>query len=478
MNYRVISHTLGWVAIVEAACMALPLICAAIYGEACIKSFAICILLCLAVGFLLTRGKIVRREMYARDGFVTVAASWIMISILGAMPFMLILKDFAFADALFETVSGFTTTGASILNDVEALPKSLLFWRSFTHWIGGMGVLVFLVALLPLSGGTNMYLIKAESPGPSVSKLVPKVRSTAKILYLIYIFMTAVQIILLLIGGMKPFDALTLSFGTAVTGGFGIKNSSIADYSTYSQWVITIFMILFGIDFSVYHSLFIRRFSSAIRSEEVRVYLLTIAAATAVIMYNCRGLFEGFFDALRHSAFQVASVITTTGYSTADFDKWPELSKTVLLLLMFIGACAGSTGGGIKVSRVIVMFKSIVKEVKIAAHPKSTHKLQLSGRPVEHETQRSINVFFAAYIVIYVVSLLVISIDNFDFTTNFSAVVATFNNIGPGFSKVGPTMNFSAYSTLSKVVLTFDMLAGRLEIFPLLVFFAPYTWKK
>lgn len=478
MNVKVIRHTLGWVAIVEAACMLMPLICAAIYKESCIGAFLCSIILCAGIGFLLTRGSVQRREMYARDGFVTVAASWIMISLLGAIPFMLGAEGFNFVDALFETVSGFTTTGASVLSDVEALPKSLIFWRSFTHWIGGMGVLVFLVALLPLSGGTNMYLIKAESPGPSVGKLVPKVRATAKILYEIYIVLTVVQAVLLVLGGMELFDALTLTFGTAGTGGFAVKNSGIANYSPYCQWVITIFMIIFGIDFSVYYCILMRKFSAAFRSEEVRVYLLTIAAATGIILYNCRHLFSGFFEGLRHSAFQVASIITTTGYSTVDFDLWPELSKTVLLLLMFIGACAGSTGGGIKVSRVIIMFKSIIKEIRLAVRPKSMHKLQFDGRTVEHETQRSINVFFAAYIVIFVVSILIISIDNFDFTTNFSAIAATLNNIGPGLGKVGPTMSFGEYGALSKLVMTFDMLAGRLEIFPLLVFFAPYTWKK
>ncbi len=478
MNYRIIFNTLGWVLNIEAACMLLPLICALVYSEKMASVFLICMVICLLAGVLLTCRRPKNKSMYAREGFVIVALSWIFMSIFGALPFYISGYIKSFGDALFETVSGFTTTGASILSDVEVLPKSLLFWRSFTHWIGGMGVLVFLVALLPLSGGDNMYLIKAESPGPSVSKLVPKVRSTAKILYGIYIAFTVLEIILLLLGGMEAFDAITLSFGTAGTGGFGIKNSSIADYTSYQQNVITVFMIIFGVDFSVYYILLMGKVRLALRSEEARTYLGIILVAITLICINSFDKFLGLADAIKHSAFQVASIITTTGYATADFDKWPEFSKTILVALMFVGACAGSTGGGIKVSRIIILVKSLIKEIKIAAHPRSVHKITMNSRPIVHETVRAVNTFMVAYFIIFAVSVLIISFDNLDFTTNFTAVVATINNIGPGLGGVGPTQNFSVYSPLSTAVLTFNMLAGRLEIFPMLILLSPYAWKK
>lgn len=478
MNYRIIIHTLGWVLSFEAICMFLPFICSIFYGEASMLTFAVCILICLAAGICCLAISPREKSMYAKEGFVTVSLSWILLSIFGSLPFVISGSIPNFIDALFETVSGFTTTGASILRDVEALPKSMLFWRSFTHWIGGMGVLVFLVAVLPLSGGSNLYLLKAESPGPSVEKLVPRIKSTAKILYGIYTVLTLIEFLFLLGGGLDMFESLTLSFGTAGTGGFALRNSGAAEYSPYIQYVLTIFMIIFGINFSLYYLLLIRRVKEVIHSDELRAYLCIILTSIVIICINSRGMFGSLADAIRHSSFQVASVITTTGFSTADFDKWPELSKTILLTLMFIGASAGSTGGGIKVSRIIILLKSIAKELKIAAHPKSAHKASMDGRTIEHETIRSINVFIVAYILIYVVSLLIISIDNFDFTTNFSAIAATINNIGPGFGKVGPVCNFSIYSPISKILLIFDMLVGRLEIFPMLMLFSPYTWKK
>lgn len=478
MNYRIILHTLGWVLNIEAVTMLLPLLCSVLYGESCSVDFAVCIILCAVLGIALTIKSPGKKAMYAKEGFVGVALSWIFLSVFGALPFFISGYIPNFADAVFETVSGFTTTGASILRDVEALPKGLIFWRSFTHWMGGMGVLVFIVAILPLAGGNNIYLVKAESPGPSVGKLVPKIRSSAKILYVMYIVLTAIQVILLLCVGLSLFEALTLSFGTAGTGGFGIVNSSIADYSPFVQNTITVFMILFGIDFSLYYMILLGKFREVIRSEELRAYLGIIAAAVIVIIINCGNIFASFGEALRHAAFQVASIITTTGYSTADFDRWPELSKTVLLVLMFIGACAGSTGGGIKVSRIMILFKSFIKEIKIAAHPNSTHRIRMNGRVVEHEVVRGVNAFMAAYICVYVVSLLIVSIDNFDILTNISAIAATLNNIGPGLSKVGPVCNFADFSILSKVVMTLDMLIGRLEIFPILVLFSPYTWRK
>ncbi len=478
MNYRVVFYTLGWALNIEAVCLILPLICAICYGEPYLIHFAICIALNLALGIALTLRKPENKKMYAKEGYITVALSWILISIFGALPFYISGAIPSFVDAFFETVSGFTTTGSSILTDVEVLPKSMIFWRSFTHWIGGMGVLVFLVSILSLFGGNNLHLIKAESPGPSVSKLVPKVKSTAKLLYGMYLGITVTEIILLLFGGLNLFEALTLTFGTVGTGGFAILNSGLSNYSSYVQIVITVFMVLCGIDFSVYYLLIMRRFRSAVRSDEVRVYLGLFAVSSLVIAFNCLNLFSGFGEALKHSAFQVASVMTTTGYATANFDLWPELSKTILVLLMFIGACAGSTGGGIKVSRIILSLKSIVKEIRITAHPKSTHKITMNGKLVEHETIRSVNVFMVAYLLIFAVSLLIVSLDNMDFTTNFTGVAATINNIGPGLSVVGPTGNFSAFSPLSKLVFSFDMLAGRLEIFPLLVLLSPYTWKK
>ena len=478
MNYRIIAYTLGWVMNVEAICLILPLICSFAYGEPYKPVYIICILLCGILGILLTVKKPDNEVMYSKEGYVTVALSWIFLSIFGCLPFVISGYIPNFIDALFETVSGFTTTGASILTDVELLPKSLLFWRSFTHWIGGMGVLVFMVALLPLSGSGNMHLIRAESPGPSVSKLVPKVKTTAKILYTIYIAMTALQIILLLVGGLNVFEAVTTSFGTAGTGGFGIYNSSIANFSPYVQYVVTIFMILFGVDFSVYYLVLLKRMGRAIYSSEVRTYILIILTAIGLIFLNCRGLHGTAEETFRHSAFQVASVITTTGYATADFNLWPEFSKAILVMLMFIGACAGSTGGGIKVSRVIILVKSIAKEIRLAAHPRITRKITMNGRVVEHETVRAVNVFMMAYLLILAFSILIISIDGFSFTTNFTAVVATINNIGPGLEAVGPTGNFAGYSVLSKIVLIANMLVGRLEIFPMLVLLSPHTYKK
>ena len=478
MNYRIILYTLGCVLNIEAIAMCLPLICALIYGEAQVWAFLISICICLAFGLPLTIWNSKNKAMYAREGFTAVALSWIVMSIFGSLPFVISGSIPNFINALFETVSGFTTTGASILSDVEILPKSIIFWRSFTHWIGGMGVLVFIVAVLPLSGGSNMYLVKAESPGPSVSKLVPKVKSTAKILYGIYIFLTIAEIVLLLLGGMSIFDSLTLSFGTAGTGGFGILNSGAETYTPYIQWIITIFMILFGIDFSVYYLILVRNFKAAFRSDEVKAYLGIILLSVILITLNCRGLFDTITDAIRNVAFTVSSIITTTGYATVDFDKWNEFSKAILFGLMFIGACAGSTGGGMKVSRIIILLKSIVKEIKIAAHPRSTHKLTMNGRLIEHETVRAVNVYFVSFFVIYAASFFIVSLNNYDFTTNFTAVAATINNIGPGFKMVGPTQNFGFFNPLSKIVFIMDMLIGRLEIFPMLVLFSRYTWKR
>ena len=479
MNFKAIRFVLSWVLKIEALCMLLPLICGFCYGEnQNIIIWIFSIGLCLLFGFGICLKTPANKTMYAKEGFVSVALSWIVMSIFGAVPFVLSGTIPSFVDAVFETVSGFTTTGASIMADVESAPKSMLFWRSFTHWIGGMGVLVFITAFIPLKGSGNFQLIKAESPGPSVSKLVPKAKSTAKILYGIYLFITLLQITLLFLGGMSFFDSVTLTFGTVGTGGFGVRNSGIADYSSYSQIVITVFMILCGIDFSVYYLLLMRKFKAAVSSSEVRCYLGIIVTAIILVSISIYPMFGNLFDTVKHSAFQVGSIITTTGYSTVDFNLWPEFSKAILVVLMFIGACAGSTGGGIKVSRIMILLKSIVKEIRILAHPKSTLKIKLNGRVVEHETVRAVNVFLVAYLAVFAFSLLVISVDNLDFTSNFTAVAATINNIGPGLAAVGPVSNFSAYSPLSTVVLIFDMLIGRLEVFPILLLFSPYTWKK
>lgn len=478
MNYKVIFHTLGWVLNIEAMAMVLPLICSLCYGEwDMAKIFLICIALCLAIGIVLAKRPLTKKTMYAKEGFICVALSWIVLSIFGSLPFI-ISNTASFVDSLFETASGFTTTGASILSDVEILPKGLLFWRSFTHWLGGMGVLVFLVAILPLAGGNNLHLIKAESPGPSVSKLVPKVRSTAKILYLMYLGLTALQVMFLLLGGFNLFEALTTTFGTAGTGGFGILNSGCAEYSPYIQIVITVFMILFGVNFSLYYLLLLGKIRDVFKSEELRVYFGIILLSIVIIVLNCKDMYQNIGDAIRHTAFQVSSIITTTGYSTTDFDLWPSLSKTIMVLLMFSGAMAGSTGGGIKVSRIIILFKSLKKEIFSSIHPNATKKVSIDGRPVEHQVVRGVNNYMAAYVIIFALSVLIISLDNFDLTTNFTAVLACINNIGPGLEAVGPTQNFSLFSDFSTLVLAADMLIGRLEIFPFLVLFAPSTWRK
>ena len=478
MNYSIIFYIIGWILNLEAAFMLPSCLVALIYQENSGWSLVAAVLLCLLIGLPLVIRKPKNRVFYLREGFATTALCWIVLSCVGALPFVLSGYIPNPVDALFETVSGFTTTGASILTDVEALPHCLLFWRSFTHWIGGMGVLVFLLTLIPLTGGSHMNLMKAESPGPSVTRLVPKVKSTAKILYMIYIVLTIIEIFLLLFGGMPLFDSITLSLGTAGTGGFGIKNDSIAGYSTYCQVIITIFMILFGINFNAYFLILIRKFRQAWESEEVRAYLLIIAAATLAITFNVRGYFSSFAQAFKQTIFQVASIITSTGYATTNFDLWPEFSRTILVLLMFVGACAGSTGGGIKVSRILILLKTVKKELIQLLHPRSVRRIQIDGKAIEHEVVRSTNVYMGVYIFIFAFSMLLIALNNFDLITNFSAVAATLNNIGPGLSLVGPIGNFSMFSDFSKLVLIFDMLAGRLELFPLLLLFVPNTWKR
>jgi len=478
MNIRIILYFLGWVLKIEALFMILPYIIAAIYQEKNGIYFLIVGLMSGVLGWLISHKPPQNKAFYAREGFVSVALSWIVLSFFGALPFYLSGEIPLFEDALFEIISGFTTTGTSILPDVEALSRCMIMWRSFTHWIGGMGVLVFILAILPMVGGCNMHIMKAESPGPSVGKLVPKVKTTAKILYLIYFAMTLVQIVILLCSGMHWFDAVAMTFGTAGTGGFGILNDSAASYTTFQQGVITVFMILFGVNFNVYYLFLIKKPKEALLSEEARYYLLIILAAIVLITWNIRGSFSSLFQAIHHSAFQVASIITTTGYATLDFDLWPSFSKTILVILMFIGACAGSTGGGMKVSRIVIGMKTVKKELSTLIHPRSVKILRFEGKAIEHTVLRSVNTYFIAYMVIFVVSLLIVSIENYDLVTNFTAVTTALNNIGPGLGKAGPTCNFSFFSPLTKVVLMFDMLAGRLELFPMLLLFSPRTWMR
>lgn len=478
MNISMILYFLGWVLKIEGILMILPCAIALIYQELSGLYFLGTGLFCVISGWLMSRKKPSDTVFYAKEGFVSVALSWIVLSIFGALPFYFSGEIPLFADALFEVISGFTTTGASVLSDVEVLSRCMVMWRSFTHWIGGMGVLVFILAVLPLAGGYNMHIMRAESPGPSVGKLVPRVKLTAKILYVIYFSMTVLQILILLASGMPWFDSLAMSFGTAGTGGFGILNSSCGSYTAFQQVILTIFMILFGINFNVYYLFLIKKPKDALHCEEMRGYLAIIAASILLIAWNIREYYPTILQAIRHSAFQVASIITTTGYSTADFDLWPSFSKTILVILMFVGACAGSTGGGIKVSRIAIAFKTVKKEMSSLIHPRSIKILKYEGKPIEHTVLRSINTYLITYMLIFACSVLLISLNEFDSTTNFTAVAATLNNIGPGLEKVGPTCNFGIYSPFSKYVLMFDMLAGRLELFPMLLLFSPRTWMK
>ncbi len=477
MNFKMITYVIGWLLIFEAIFMTVPVITAICYGETQVWYFIGTALFCLIAGKLLTLKKRKKTTLYARDGFVIVALSWIVMSIFGAMPFFLSGAIPNYVDALFETVSGFTTTGASILSDVEALPKCMLMWRSFTHWVGGMGVLVFIMAFLPLSGGQNMHIMKAESPGPSVGKLVPRVKTTALLLYSIYFVLTLLQFLLHLFGGMNVFESLNTAFATAGTGGFGIYNTSFGEFSPYNQIVVTVFMVLFSLNFNSYYFILVGKLKEAFNLE-IKAFLLIVASSIAVITVNISTMFDSVGDALRHAAFTVGSVVSTTGFSTVDFDLWPELSKVILVMLMFMGACAGSTGGGIKVSRILILFKGVAKEIEMLIHPREIKKIKLDSHPVEHETVRSVNAYMVSYLLIYAISMLLISFDNCDFTTNFTSVVATLNNIGPGLEMVGPTQNFGFFSAGSKLVLIFDMLAGRLELVPMLLLFAPSTWKK
>ena len=473
-----IIYILGKMLGVEGVVLLIPALVSLIYWEKSGFSFLIVSAILCGIYLIFGRKRPKCTRIYGKESFAIVALAWLLWSLFGALPFVISGSIPNYIDAFFETVSGFTTTGSTILQEIESLPMGINFWRCLTHWIGGMGVLVFLLSLLPLAGGYHMNLMRAESPGPSVSKLVPKVQSTAKILYTIYFGMTVMQIIFLLIGRMPLFDALCITFGSAGTGGFGIKNDSMGSYSTYCQIITTIFMIAFGVNFSAYYLILKKKFRQAFAIEEVRCYLGIIAAAIVIIAINTRHLFSGIGTAVQQAAFQVGSIITTTGYSSTDFNQWPSLSKAVLVLLMFIGACAGSTGGGIKVSRILLLCKAAGKELQHYLHPSSVKKLKMDDKPVSHEMLRSTNIFLSVYLINFAASILIVAIDNFDLVSTFTAVATTLNNIGPGLEVAGPLGNFSSFSYLSKSVMIFDMLAGRLEIFPLLLLFCRGTWKK
>ncbi len=420
-------------------------------------------------------------SFYAQEGLAATSVSWILISLFGALPFTLTGEIPNYINALFETVSGFTTTGASILTDVETLSRCSLYWRSFTHWLGGMGMLVFVLAVIPgakKEAGSGIHLMRAESPGPSVGKLTPHLRQTAIILYVIYILLTVLCVIFLLVGGMPVFDSFCIAFGTAGTGGFAVTNASMGAYNTYLQGVVTVFMFLFGINFNIYYLILLRQFRSIFKNEELRAYVVIAVTSVIMISINISSMFDSFFTALHHSAFQVSSLMTTTGFATVDFEQWPAFSKAILLLLMFIGASAGSTGGGLKVARVLLLGKSIWKTIIKTLHPRKVHIVRLDGRAVEAATSHGVNAYLAIYCCIVLISFVIISLDGYSIGTNFSAVVACFNNIGPGFELVGATGNYAHYSFLSKIVLAADMLLGRLEIFPLLVLFSPDLWSR
>ena len=470
---------IGQIIKLEAVLLVLPLAVSIIYRERCALSFLITALASLFDGFAVTLiSKPGNRLIYAKEGFVIVALAWLALSAIGAVPFVLSGEVRSYADAFFETVSGFTTTGASVLTDIEGMSHGLLFWRSFTHWVGGMGVLVFIMAIIPSVCDRSIHILRAEMPGPVMGKLVPKLKQTAKILYLIYIVMTVLEMILLLCGGMSLFDSALHSFATAGTGGFGIKGDSIASYSPYLQWVIAAFMFLFGINFNIYYLLLVRRFRSVLKSTETWCYIAICLISVSIITGNIYSIYGNLPDSVRASAFQVASLVTTTGFSTADFNLWPGLSKGILLILMFIGGCAGSTAGGLKVSRVVMMIKMIRREFMKMIHPRSVSAVRIEGKKVDDTTLNGVNVYFALYMVIYFAVFLLLCLEPFDFETNFTAVAACYNNIGPGFGAVGPMGSFSGYSAFSKIVLSATMLLGRLEIYPLLFALIPSTWTK
>lgn len=481
MNYKMMGRLIGSILAVEGVFM-LPALFLCLWDGALVsaRAFGLTIAITAATGLLmLLLCRRAERGFYAREGLVCVGISWVLMSVFGCLPFVLSGEIPHFIDALFETVSGFTTTGATILSNVEGLTRGALYWRSFSHWLGGMGVLVFVMAVIPTNarrGGFAVHLLRAESTGPQVDKLVSRMRHSAVILYAIYIALTVLNVLFLLAGGMPLFDAVCTAFGTAGTGGFGVRNDSIASYSPYLQNVTTVFMLLFGINFSCFFLLILRRLRPVVKDEELRLYLGLVAGSILLIVWNVRHLYPTLGETVRHAAFQVSSIITTTGFATTDFDLWPSFSKAILMLLMVTGACAGSTGGGIKCGRVLLLIKGLYRNLRRMLHPNKIETVRVSGRTVSEDVLHNTNIYLVAYTAILLVSFLLVSLDNFSVTTNFSAVLACFNNVGPGFEAVGPTCDFGAYSVLSKLVLIVDMLAGRLEIFPILVLFSRSTW--
>ena len=478
MKIKLQIYILGKVMAIEGILMLLPVICGLIYGE--LRNsviYALFAIFYIAIGILISFKKPEKMTIYLKDGCIATALSWIALSIFGALPFIVTGEIPSFTDAVFETVSGFTTTGASILTNVEAMSHISLMWRSLTHWIGGMGVLVFLLAVVPMAGGSNLNLMKAESPGPSVGKFVPKVRTTAKALYLIYLALTVIEIIVLCIAGMPLFDSICSAFGTAGTGGFGIRNDSFASYAPHIQWIVAVFMIMFGINFNFYYLIIAKQPGKALKISEVKVYLAIILISTITITINILRMTGTSAEAARHAFFQVATVITTTGFATTDFDKWPTLSKLIMVCLMFCGACAGSTGGGVKVSRMQIRAKMIAREIGSYINPRSVKKVQIDGKPIDPDLERSVSVYFFVFLLIFTASTMIVSLEGHDLITTFTVVAATINNIGPGLALVGPTSNYAFLTGLSKWVLIFDMLAGRLELFPLIIFLTPMTYK-
>ncbi|MCR4720370.1 MAG: TrkH family potassium uptake protein [Lachnospiraceae bacterium] len=478
MNYGVVIYILGRILQAEGAFLIFPIIVGIIYGENDIWAYLITMGICGLAGTLLSLRRPNKGGLFLKEGFFVVGLGWILMSAFGAIPFVISGDIPNYIDALFETASGLSTTGASILTDVEALSRTNLFWRSFTHLLGGMGVFVFLSALLPMLGGNSMNLMKAESTGPSVDKLVPRLKDTAKILYAIYLSMGLVEAVTLIVLGMPVYDSLLLTFGTIGTGGFGVLNTSISTYSPAVQWTITVFMFLSGVNYAMYFLILRRKFKSALKLSEVRLYFCVYIICVALICFDLRNVYTSFSENIRLSAFQVSTLLTSTGYMTADFDKWPEFSKTLLILIMLMGACAGSTGGGIKMSRVMIIFKSIKKQLQMLIHPRAIKKIKVDGSVVDHDVVRSTNAYIAVFCLFLVISTVLLSFDGHDFTTNFTATLATLNNMGPGFNLVGPTCNYSFFSPFSKIVLIIDMLAGRLELFPILLLMTPGSWKR
>lgn len=480
MNYNMIAYLLGNILHIEGVLLSVPVAVAFFYREEySATSFIASAVVCLIAGAVLQSREPEDKRIYGREGFVVAALSWIVMSFFGAIPYYLTDSIPGFINCYFETVSGFTTTGATMLTEIEHLDNAILFWRCFTHWIGGMGILVFMLAVMPLSDDRTMHLMKAEAPGPLVSKLVPRVKSTAKLLYIIYIILTVLEIILLYAGGMSFFDSVIHGISTAGTGGFSNKNASIAAYnSRYFEYIITIFMLLFSVNFNLYYLMVMRDFKNVWRNEELRTFLFIVVIATAMITFNIYDYYPTLEAAFRHAIFQVAAIMSTTGFVTANFDLWPEFSKTILFCLLFLGACAGSTAGGIKISRFIILIKMVVREIRHIVHPRSVNLIKLDGYKIDSEVTRSVASFIILYILILLGSFIVISLNGFDFATNMTAVTTCLSNVGPGLNMAGPTENMAFFSPFSKLVLCLDMLLGRLEVFPILMLFTPSIWKK